>query len=100
MEVTAEAEEVAVVAVVAVEEEGVSTTEITRVKPEAATEPIETTLVKPEAAIDFIAITVVKVVKPKAAIETIVVKPEITTLVKSKAASAVEFTTAPACLLC
>ncbi len=100
---TAKAEE-AVVAVVAVEEEGVSTTEITRVKPEAATEPTETTLVKPEAATDFIATTAVKVVKPEAAIETIVVKPEITTLVKPAAeitaSSAIEFTTAPVCHLC
>ncbi len=75
-------------AVVVEEEEGVSTTEITRVK--AAIET--TTLVKPEEAIDFIGITVVKL---EAAIET-------TTLAKPAAeitASAIE-STAPACHLC
>ena len=76
------------VAVVALEEEGVSTTELTRIK--AAIET--TTLVKPEEAIDFIDITIVKI---EAAIET-------TTLVKPATeitASAIEFT-APACHLC
>jgi len=93
--VTAEAEEVAVVVMA----------EVVMVEEEAAIPELGFFI---EEGIAVVKLEVVKpeVVKPETAIETIVVKPEITTLVKPAsaaeitAASAVEFTTAPACLLC